>query len=241
MRVKCLLTYDGTAYFGWQKTKTGPSIQETLETALQQILQKPHTAEAASRTDRGVHARGQVVHFDLSLPNLPKLQRQLNGVLPHDIRILSLEEMPDQFHSTLDARSKEYHYFLCLGPVQTPMHRLYSWFFHKPLDLDEMRCAAPLLIGTHDFTSFTSEHEENPTCTLSKIELLPLEQNRLRIALHGNRFLYKMARTLVGTLVYASCGKLAKETIPLLLGTDNRPAAGMTAPAHGLFLHQVCY
>ena len=241
MRVKSLLSYDGTRYFGWQKTKTGPSIQEALEIAFQQILQQPIPTEAASRTDRGVHARGQVVHFDLPLSNLPKLHRQLNGVLPHDIRILSLEEMPDLFHSTLDARSKEYHYFLCLDSVQLPMHLLYSWCFHKPLDLDEMARTAPLLIGTHDFTSFTSEAEENPICTISKIEFLPLPHNRLRIALHGNRFLYKMARTLVGTLVYASCGKLAKETIPFLLGTDSRPDAGMTAPAHGLFLHQVFY
>ena len=125
--------------------------------------------------------------------------------------------------------------------MQLPIYRLYSWRFHKPLDLDEMARAAPLLIGTHDFTSFTSEHEENPTCTISNIEFRLLPHNRLCIALHGNRFLYKMVRNLVGTLLYIGCGKLPSDALPRILQSKDRKQAGVTAPAHGLHLHQVFY
>lgn len=233
--LKATLSYDGTSYFGWQKTKTGPSIQETLEKALYQILRRPLSVEAASRTDRGVHAKGQVVHFDSKEKGL--LKQQLNGVLPHDIRVSSIEEKAPDFHATLSAKGKEYIYSLCCSPSQLPMHRLYSWHFPYPLDLEKMRKSALDLVGTRDFSPFAGEKKENPFCTLTHLSIEE-EENRLKFVLQGDRFLYKMVRTLVGTLVYIGCGKLPADGISRI---KDRAQAGMTAPAHGLFLSKVFY
>ena len=232
--LKAKISYDGTSYFGWQKTKMGPSIQETLEKALYQVLRRPISVEAASRTDRGVHAEGQVIHFDAPLAYLKK---QLNCVLPHDIWIASLEEVAANFHATLQATGKEYTYSLCRSPSQLPIHRLYSWHFPHPLDLAKMRKGALHLLGTRDFSPFAGEKEENPICTLTHLSIEE-EGSRLKIVLRGDRFLYKMVRTLVGTLVYIGSGKLPADGIPEI---KNRTQAGMTAPAHGLFLSKVFY
>lgn len=243
MFFKAILSYDGTRYFGWQKTKMGPSVQEALEQAIWQITGEKRFPEAASRTDRGVHAEGQTVHFMLDRSVDPaRLQRGLNAVLPLDIRIVELEEAPPGFHSTLDATGKEYRYRLSLGPVQEPIHRLYAWHFRYPLHLDAMRQAANFLIGTHDFRAFAGEQtEKNPLCTLQAIEFEELPENQLQFRLLGDRFLYKMARTIAGTLVSIGAGKLPADCIPSLLASRDRKRAGATAPAHGLTLHRVFY
>lgn len=233
---KLIISYDGTRYFGWQKTKSGPTIQEELQKAVAKITQENTIPEAASRTDRGVHALGQVVH--LSLQKEIALS-SLNAVLPYDIRVLELE--PASFHATLDAVKKEYHYHLCFCDVQDPVHRLYSWHTRYPLDLEKMRRASKDLLGAHDFSAFANEKEENPYCTLELIQIEELPGQRLQISLIGNRFLYKMARNLSGTLVYIGCGKLQIDCIPSLLASRDRKAAGITAPAHGLVLQKVFY
>lgn len=234
---KLLLSYDGTHYFGWQKTRMGPSIQGCLEKAVGQITQENVLLEAASRTDRGVHAEGQIVSFALQKDFDPvKLQRALNAVLPQDIRVLNTEIVPETFHPTLDAKEKEYHYRICPDPVQLPHMRLYTWHYFHPLNLDAMRHAAQSLLGTHDFTAFTNRLDKNPLCSLSSIEVHPLQ-----ITFRGDRFLYKMARNLAGTLLYVGSGKLSLEQIPLILQSRDRKQAGMTAPAHGLFLHHIFY
>ena len=240
-QIKLLLAYDGTRYLGWQKTRMGPSIQESLAKALTQITGEQILPEAASRTDRGVHAQGQVVAFSLhSPPPLLQLQKGLNAVLPADIRVLELKPISAHFHPTLDAVGKEYHYQICLGEVQEPIHRLYSWHVYSPLDLQKMESAASDLLGTHDFTAFTNEIRNDPVCTLKSIAITP-SGNRLQIAFRGNRFLYKMVRNLAGTLVYIGCGKLPPNCIPSLFASRDRKQAGMTAPAHGLYLHKVVY
>ena len=138
--LKLTLSYEGTQYLGWQKTKMGPSIEETLEKALSQVLRHPVKLQAASRTDAGVHAAGQVINLFTSSPeDLFRLKKSFNGVLPRDISVLTLEEMPDAFHPTLDAQGKEYHYHICLGNVQLPFLRLVSWHFPYPLNIDEMQ------------------------------------------------------------------------------------------------------
>ena len=236
------LSYDGTRYLGWQKTKMGPSIQDSLEQAIRQITQETSLPEAASRTDRGVHAEGQVVLFSLSTSwERASLQKALNAVLPLDIRVKTLKEAPPSFHPSVQAKGKEYHYRICLGPVQEPHNRSYSWHFKRPLDLKKMEQGAEALLGTRDFSALANEPEENPICTLTQISFVPLERNRLQICLQGNRFLYKMARNLAGTLLYMGCGKLPADCIPALLASKDRKAAGMTAPAHALFLHRVDY
>lgn len=239
---KATIAYDGTPFFGWQKTVTGPSVQEKIEDAISRLTQEKVVPEAASRTDRGVHAEGQVIGFSLQKKWDPNgLQRGINAHLPPEIRILDLEMNKTPFHPTLDALGKEYHYRICCGDVQDPIHRLYSWHFRLPLDLALMREALFSFIGTRDFSAFANEKEEKPICTLKKIEIEPLGENRLQIALTGDRFLYKMARTLAGTLLYIGCGKLLLSSIGTLFVTRKRELAGVTAPAHGLFLHQVFY
>src|SRR3569832_1557498 len=153
--IKLVLAYDGTAYLGWQKTEMGPSIEEELLKVLEQILQHPVKLQAASRTDAGVHAEGQVVNF-FTEKNTDRLLRGCNGLLPEDIRVLKVEEMPDRFHPTLGATGKEYHYSVCLGPTQLPFQRKFSWHFVKPVDVQKMREAAQFLIGRHDFSALTN-------------------------------------------------------------------------------------
>ncbi|MBX7066960.1 MAG: tRNA pseudouridine(38-40) synthase TruA [Parachlamydiales bacterium] len=231
---KVLISYDGTHYFGWQKTITGPSIQEELEKAIHRLTHETVLPEAASRTDRGVHAEGQVVQFRLEHEWAPaKLQLGLNAVLPKDIRIKAIERK--EFHPTLDATGKEYHYRICQGLAQDPTLRLYSWHLRYTLDRKKIEQAAKHLIGAHDFTAFANEEEKDPVCTLESIEFDGIFRIR------GNRFLYKMVRNLVGTLVYVGCGKISPETIPEILASKDRTRAGITAPAHGLYLHQVQY
>ncbi len=242
MNYRLILSYDGTGYYGWQKTSTGPSIQEELEKALFRITGEAATPEAASRTDRGVHAEGQSVQLALEKPRDPALLlRGLNAVLPPSIRVLDAQAASPDFHATLDASGKIYHYRLCLGPVQDPLHRLYSWHFRYPLDLSLMEQAAQMLLGTHDFTAFANEPEENPLCTLNSIAFEKLPYNRLQISVQGDRFLYKMVRNLAGTLIYIGAQKLAPDAIPRILASRDRKTAGVTAPAHGLFLSQVFY
>ncbi len=240
-RYKLTVSYDGTAYFGWQKTRMGPSIQETLSYAILQIAPDAPLPEAASRTDRGVHAEGQIVSIDLQKDWEPKQLRQaLNAYLPSDIRILGVERAAADFHPTLQAIGKEYRYRLCLCPVQDPIHRLYSWA-QPPLDLHRMETAARDLPGTWDFSALAGEAKENPICTIDRIEMTPLPGERLEIGISGNRFLYKMARNIAGTLVFIGRGKLPVDCIPELLASRDRKRAGMTAPAHGLTLCQVYY
>ncbi len=231
---KAILAYDGTHYFGWQKTFTGPSIQEELERAICQITGEKVMPEAASRTDRGVHAEGQAVQFALSKPvECQRLQRGLNAALPQDIRVLELSEL--DFHPTLDAIGKEYHYHLCLGPVQDPTQRLYSWHFRHPLDLKLMEENGKDFVGTHDFSAFANAEGKDPICTIESIYF------EGRFVIKGDRFLYKMVRNIVGTLIYIGCGKLPSGSIRDILASRDRKRGGITAPAHGLHLHQVFY
>jgi tRNA pseudouridine38-40 synthase len=236
------IAYDGTHYFGWQTTKTGPSIQEHLSKALFACTQENAIPEAASRTDRGVHAEGQTIAFALSKQWKPsQLLQAINAHLPKDIRVYTLDETSQDFHPTLHALEKEYHYTLSNTPFQHPIDRLYAWHVHTPLDVTLMQQGALALQGTHSFASFTSGPFKDPICTVSKILFTTEDRGRLRIALHGNRFLYKMARTIVGTLVYIGAGKRSVESVPKLLTSKNRPQSGMTAPAHGLRLYKVLY
>ena len=244
--IKLTLAYDGTGLLGWQKTPLGPSVEEWLEIVLSQILQEKISLQAASRTDAGVHAEGQVVNFfskTLSI-SLDRLQKSMNALLPKQITVLTIEYASDSFHPTLQNQGKEYHYLICNIPFQKPKHRLFSWHVPYKLDLDLMRQGAALLIGTHDFSSFCNQLpllDKDPTCNLHSITIEPFEENRLRIKVQGNRFLFRMVRNLVGTLVYVASQKIPLEEVPLLLEVKQRARAGVTAPAHGLHLIEVFY
>jgi tRNA pseudouridine38-40 synthase len=239
--IKLILAYEGTHYLGWQKTAMGPSIEEELEKVLAKILRHPVALQAASRTDAGVHAEGQVVNFfTASEIALEKLQKSLNSLLPSDISVLKMEEASESFHPTLENQGKEYHYSVCLGSTQLPFHRNFSWHFSYPLHIKEMRKAAALLKGRHDFSAFTNEKQEDNVREIYDI-VIESSEERLKIRVAGNNFLYKMVRHLVGTLLYVGCGKLSVEEIPAILDSKDRTRAGITAPAHGLLLKEVYY
>lgn len=243
---RCLLAYEGTRYLGWQKTKMGASIEEELEKALTIFLRHPVTLQAASRTDAGVHARGQVVNFTTPLASCEpsRLIRAINALLPHDIRLLHVEEVVSDFHPTLHAVGKVYAYEICTQTAQSPFLHLFSWHFPYSLNKEMIAEAASALLGTHDFSSFCNEkslHDKSPLCTIDSILIEDLEKGRWKIIVQGNRFLYKMMRNLVGSLVYAGCGKLAPSSMAYILSARDRRLAGMTAPAHGLYLQHVLY
>ena len=240
--IKLTVAYDGTHYLGWQKTIAGPSIEAALEEALSQVLQHPLKLQAASRTDAGVHAEGQVVNFFTDSPlSLERMKKSFNALLPAEIRIVQIEEMPSAFHPTLDAVGKEYHYEVCLGPVQLPFDARISWHFVKPVNLEEMRKSTKILIGKHNFSALTNERQEDTIREIYRIDIEEISLGRIRICVAGNRFLYKMVRNVVGTLLYVGCGMLTLEGVAALLVSGNRSEAGMTAPAHGLSLKQVFY
>lgn len=245
--IKCLLAYDGSCFFGWQATKTGPSIEETVKNALEQILQQPIILQAASRTDRGVHAQGQVINFFLKQEpvDYARLLKSTNALLPPSIRILHIEEAPLNFHPTLDAISKTYRYQICYGPVQNPLNRFFSWHVPYILDLEAMQKGASLLQGFHDFSAFCNQRKGLPykdkKRSLFQITFQQMAPNQLYIYVEGDHFLYKMVRNLVGTLVLIGRGKLSLESLPTILLSKDRKQAGVTAPSHGLSLEKIIY
>lgn len=245
--IKLTVAYDGTAFLGWQKTSMGPSIEESLQRVLEQILQEPIVLQAASRTDAGVHAEGQIVNFftHKAIPCMTRLQIGINSLLPPDIAVLAAEHAALDFHPTLDCKRKEYRYSVCYGTAQMPQKRLYSWHYPHLLDVISMRDASQALIGEHDFSAFCN-FKKNHTYTdyvrkIDRIDILELPEQRLSIHVQGNNFLYKMVRNLIGTLIYVGAGKISIEAIPEILTSHDRPQAGMTAPAHGLTLHRIWY
>jgi tRNA pseudouridine38-40 synthase len=245
--IKIKLAYDGTAYLGWQKTKMGPSIEQTLQEKIEQILQHPVRLQAASRTDAGVHAVGQIINFKTTKESLDlkKLALSLNSLLPKDLCVLEAECVHEDFHATLDCRGKEYHYTVCYGHTQLPMHRLYSWHFPHALNLEEMKKAAKDLVGEHDFAAFCnakkSETYKDTIRHVKAIEIEEIADQRLLFKISGNHFLYKMVRNLVGTLIHIGCGKLKSQEITSILASGDRRQAGVTAPASGLALRHVFY
>jgi tRNA pseudouridine38-40 synthase len=245
-KYKLTLAYDGTHYGGWQIQPNAISIQALLEKALSTILRTPTCAISSGRTDAGVHARGQVAHFIAEPPqDLLRLQRSLNGILPPDIRVLSLEEAAPDFHARYSAVSKEYHYHLHLERTTDPFKRLYAYHDYSPLDLDKMKVAANCFVGTHDFTTFANEASKgsaakNPVRTITRLDLC-LEPGGVRLEFEGNGFLYKMVRNITGTLLEVARGKISIDEIPGLFEARDRRIASPAAPPHGLFLMKVNY
>lgn len=245
--IKLTVSYDGTDFFGFQKTKAGPSVEEELEKALGSILQESVKIQAASRTDRGVHAKGQVVNFftDKFL-NLKQLHLSLNQLLPSSIAILDVEEMPISFHPTLDVISKEYHYLVYYGIKQPPLMRHMVWHHPCPaFDLLAVQKASVYLIGSQDYSVLCLNRKKDSykNCErfIESIDISLLEDKTLCIKVVGKTFFYKMVRSLVGTLIAVGKGKIQLQEVPLLLKQKDRALSGMTAPAHGLTLIKVKY
>jgi len=245
--IKLTIAYNGKNFKGWQSNKMGPSIEETLNTSLEQVLQQKITLQAASRTDSGVHARGQIVNFFTEKDNLDleKLLSSLNSLLPSDIAITGIEEASEHFHPSLDCISKEYHYYICNCRWQHPINRHTSWHCPQKLDVDKMKQAAKYLIGKHDFSAFCNIKKKEPyddyVRIIFDITIEALPNNQLRICIRGNKFLYKMVRNIVGTLAFVGMKKITVDEVKKILTCKKRTKAGITAPAHGLFLHAISY
>jgi tRNA pseudouridine38-40 synthase len=243
-RLKCIISYDGTQFSGYQVQPGKRTVQGEIEKALTKLNKGAHIRVSASgRTDAGVHARGQVIHFDTSLEIEPsRWQIALNSLLPDDIAVSSAEIVQQEFHARFDAAGKEYRYFLLLSKHRDPFQRNYAYQYPLVLNYDAMREASKHLLGTHDFTSFCSAKTEveDRVRTLKEIDFYE-ENGMLIFRFVGNGFLYNMVRILVGTLLEVGNGRRAADTMQGLLASKDRTLAGKTAPGHGLYLWQVFY
>lgn len=243
-RYKCIISYDGTRFSGYQVQPNKRTVQSEIEAVLTKMHKGGHIKIAGSgRTDAGVHAKGQVIHFDSSLP-IPeeKWEMALNSLLPEDIAVLSVAKVHDSFHARFDACGKEYRYFLFLSRKRDPFQRNYAYQYPYPLDLESMNEASQYLLGTHDFSSFCSAKTEieDKVRTIDAIEILQ-DSEFLSFRFVGNGFLYNMVRILVGTLLEVGSGDRKPADILDILEMKDRRYAGKTAPAHGLYLWEVFY
>lgn len=243
-RYKCVIAYDGTDFSGYQIQPNKRTVQRELEAALAKIHKDNEVKVFASgRTDAGVHAKGQVIHFDSPLLiSADRWEAALNACLPRDISVFSVEKVSESFHARFSAVGKEYRYFLYLASKRDPFRRNYAYQYPFPLNLEAMKVAGRYLLGTHDFTSFCSAKTEveDKIRTISEIHFT-LEGDLLTIQFIGSGFLYNMVRILVGTLLETGSGSRSPKTIPELLLKKDRRLAGKTAPAHGLYLWQVFF
>ncbi|MGD9636166.1 MAG: tRNA pseudouridine(38-40) synthase TruA [Pirellulales bacterium] len=241
--LKLTVAYDGTAYAGWQIQPSEPTVQAVVEAAWREITREEIRVMAAGRTDAGVHALGQVVGLSTETAlTTADLHRGLNAVLPEDVAIVAVEEAPENFHATHDARRKTYRYQIHNGRTPDVFHRRYVWHFPQPLDAEQMAIAARLLEGRHDFAAFESAGSERPDTvrTLFKVEVGRIAE-RITIEVTGDGFLYNMVRSIVGTLVEVGKGSREAAWVAEVLASCDRRRAGQTAPALGLFLVSVEY
>jgi len=243
-RLKCTVSYDGTMFSGYQVQPGKRTVQGEIEKALEKLNKGTSIRISASgRTDAGVHARGQVIHFDTMLEIEPvRWQIALNSLLPADIAIHTVELAAADFHARFNAVSKEYRYFMLLSKHRDPFQRNFAYQFPFSLDLEVMREASEHLLGTHDFTSFCSAKTEveDRVRTLKEIDFFE-ENGQFVFRFVGDGFLYNMVRILVGTLLEIGTGRRSADSIPELLEKKDRTLAGKTAPGHGLYLWKVFY
>lgn len=243
MRVLLRVEYKGTDYCGWQRQKNGLSVQEVLARAVKETTGEASVMHGSGRTDAGVHAIAQAVHFDThtSIP-LDKLPIAINAHLPANIRVLSAREVAPDFNARFDAKQKTYLYKLYSAPVSSPLREGLFAFVHKRPDVDKMRNAAEYILGEHDFKVFQAAGGHVKT-TVRTITALEIKENGEEITFEvtGNGFLYNMVRIMVGTLYYVGIGKIDAEEIPDIILSGKRDRAGKTMPPEGLYLKEVKY
>ena len=241
--VKLVIEYDGTDYAGWQIQPNGVSIQEAVQDAIAEITGERNVRLIGSgRTDAGVHAAGQAANFktDTNIP-AEDLVHAINTKLPPDVAILDAEDVPDDFPAQYSAISTTYRYTILNRPVRSPLERNRWYLARQPLDTDAMRAAAAHLIGELDFAAFQSKPNGKPSIrTVTRLDV-EASGSRIEITISANGFLYNMVRAIVGTLVEVGLGKREPDSIPDLLRSKDRSAAGPTAPPHGLRLLEVEY
>ena len=242
-RWKCVCAYDGGTFAGWQSQLGGTAIQDVIEARLAEIFKKPVRIHGSGRTDAGVHAHGQVFHFDAEWRHgLEKLLAAFRVGLPATIQIKNVRRAARDFHSRFQATGKRYTYHVHLGDAD-PFARPYCWAVFKPLDLPAMQAAAAVLVGRHDFRAFTALNGPPNEDTVRDLRRLGLTRRgrSIRITAEADGFLYKMVRSLVGALVSVGEGKLTPAQVRAMLASRTRTAAVQTAPPQGLFLERVFY
>ena len=238
------MAYDGSGYAGWQVQPNGTTVQEMLETVLGRLDGAVVKVHGSGRTDQGVHARGQVAHFDLTKPFNPvALRRALNALLPEDVRVMRVQKSAPDFHARKHAVAKEYRYFIWNAETVLPTERLYHLHEPQTLDLDAMRAAAAQLVGRHDFAAFTANPNRVVESTVRELFELSVRKrgSEVIIVARGEGFLYKMVRSLAGWLLRVGKGEVAPEATTAVLESKLRTARVPTAQPHGLFLWKVMY
>jgi len=243
--LKLVIAYDGGAYFGWQRQPNGMSVQQRIEEVLEKLCGQHVNVYGASRTDTGVHALGMVAHIEWSKISLaiPELHRALNALLPEDLRVLAIARAAQSFHARFDAVSKLYRYRILNSPIGDPFRRGASWFIPQKLNVTAMREAAAFFVGKHNFSSVAVNPGYERTTMVRHIHRCAVikKSDEVHVEIEGDGFLYKMVRTIVGTLVEVGYKRRTSESVRELLKSRDRRLAGQTAPAHGLFLVRVRY
>ena len=243
MRIALGLEYDGTTFDGWQSQPNGNTVQDKLQSALSQIAQQPTQVIAAGRTDAGVHAVAQVVHFDTEVQRpLTAWERGVNVILPPSIAVQWAVPVTEDFHARYSASSRRYHYVLYNHATRPALLNGKTGWFHLPLNLTSMQEATKHLIGEHDFSAFRSSEcqAKTPIKTLHSVEVV--QQERFFIfKFWANAFLHHMVRNIVGCLVYIGKGKYPAEWIKTVLKSKDRTLAAPTFSPNGLYLSAITY
>ena len=243
-RFKAVIAYDGTAFSGWQVQPGRLTVQSELEKAISEITNESPRVFCSGRTDKGVHAIGQVVHFDIAA-KIPaqKLFLALNSKLPPGVRVMKISRAKPDFDARFSATGKEYRYFIFNGPQIPPHLRHFRAHVFRKLDVKAMRAAAEQLVGEHDFAAFSANPGHERDGTVRTIFSLRVKKSgsEICIAVRGGGFMYKMVRSLAGFFIRVGTGELAPDAAKTILESKTRTAHVPTAPACGLFLWRVEY
>lgn len=243
MRILIRVSYDGTAYSGWQIQPNATTVEGTLRQAVGSLFGADIELIGASRTDAGVHALGNVAVFDVDtrIP-APKIAYALNARLPDDIRVWQSIQVEDGWHPRHNDCVKTYEYSIYNDTFENPKKRLYSHFYYGNLDVDMMRKAAAYFIGEHDFSAFCSAGSQvvDKVRTIYSLDVIQ-DGREIVLRVKGNGFLYNMVRIIAGTLIKAGTGDIRSQDIPGIIESRDRQLAGPTAPARGLTLVEIDY
>lgn len=243
MRIALGVEYDGSAYCGWQSQAEGKTVQDALQTALSQIAGAAIAVIAAGRTDTGVHALEQVVHFDTSIKRpLTAWVRGANALLPSGVAVLWAHEVEEEFHARFSAQARSYSYYLYCRPVRSAVqYGKIGWFYHA-LDVSKMREAALIILGEHDFSAFRASacQAKSPVKNLTRLDIHQ-QGELICFDLTANAFLHHMVRNIVGCLVYVGKGKYPPQWLGQVLLSRDRSQAAPTFAPDGLYLRRVAY
>ncbi len=245
VRYKAIIAYDGTNFHGFQRQPKGRTVQEEIEKTLTKMASKRIEIHGSGRTDAGVHALGQVIHFDFPYERpLEKMRFGLDTQTPDDIAVKNVELVAEDFHCRYLVKEKTYEFRVDIGKPRSPFRRFYASYYPYPINVEKIQRALPDFLGTHDFTSFcsTGSSVDDKTRTIYEANLQVSESgDELIFTFRGDGFLYKMIRIMVGTLLKIGNDRMPEDCIPAIIAAKDRNLAGPTAHPEGLYLKEVSY